>query len=192
MTDQLPRRALWRWPQRTTNSRRDTMATLSGEPLAKFHLCVCWNDSCDFVRSFVLKFFRHFPLRFFQGYFVSLIVSSDRNSDFNYIYIGIISRFYLNRMNSAFRSIDSIRETSKQKEFNGFERYFSLNMKEDAIENGGFCIGESFYPLIILLELWRNAMPFNISSRKSNTRKIVFLERDVAIPLCMRILSVIT
>lgn len=57
---------------------------------------------------------------------------------------------------------------------------FSLNMKEDAIENGGFCIGESFYPLIILLELWRNAMPFNISSRKSNTRKIVFLERDVA------------
>lgn len=77
-------------------------------------------------------------------------------------------------------SIDSIRETSKQKEFNGFERYFSLNMKEDAIENGGFCIGESFYPLIILLELWRNAMPFNNPSRKSNTRKIVFLERDVA------------
>lgn len=77
-------------------------------------------------------------------------------------------------------SIDSIRETSKQKEFNGFERYFSLNMKEDAIENGGFCIGESFYPLIILLELWRNAIPFNNPSRKSNTRKIVFLERDVA------------
>lgn len=77
-------------------------------------------------------------------------------------------------------SIDSIRETSKQKEFNGFERYFSLNMKEDAIENGGFCIGESFYPLIILLELWRNAMPFNNPSRKFNTRKIVFLERDVA------------
>lgn len=36
MTDQLPRRALWRWPQRTTNSRLDADLV---KPLAKFHLC---------------------------------------------------------------------------------------------------------------------------------------------------------
>lgn len=31
MTDQLPRRALWRWPQRTTNSRRDLVKPLASK-----------------------------------------------------------------------------------------------------------------------------------------------------------------
>lgn len=127
---------------------------------------------------FRFKILPSFPASLLSG--ILRFVDRFLRSKFRFQLYIYISRFYLNRMNSAFRSIDSIRETSKQKEFNGFERYFSLNMKEDAIENGGFCIGESFYPLIILLELWRNAMPFNNPSRKSNTRKIVFLERDVA------------
>lgn len=74
MTDQLPRRALWRWPQRTTNSRRDTMAALSGKPLAKFR-----PDA-------ILSFF--FPLSFaslLSG--ISLRFLCSRFQLYTYIYI---------------------------------------------------------------------------------------------------------